>query len=82
MPPAPSRPRFRGLPIRPPDEGSGLLSWAWAEERLARSRSYWLSTTRPDGSPHAMPVWGVWLDGAVLFDTHPLSRKAANLERD
>lgn len=77
-----SRPRFRGLPIEPEDEGTGLLPWSWAEERLERARSYWLSTTRPNGSPHAMPVWGIWLDRAVLFDTHPLSQKARNLECD
>lgn len=64
------------------DEGSGLLPWSWAEQRLERARNYWLSTTRPDGSPHAMPLWGIWLDGAVLFDTHPLSQKVRNLEHD
>ena len=59
-----------------------MLSWSWAEDMLVRSRSYWLSTTRPDHSPHAMPVWGVWMDGRFLFDTHPLSQKARNLEHD
>jgi pyridoxine/pyridoxamine 5'-phosphate oxidase len=29
-----------------------------------------------------MPVWGVWLDGAVVFSTSPDSRKGRNLERD
>lgn len=31
--------------------------------------SYWLSTTRPNGQPHAAPVWGVWLDNAFWFGT-------------
>jgi len=26
-----------------------------------------------------MPVWGVWLDGAFYFDTHPESQKVRNL---
>lgn len=29
-----------------------------------------------------MPVWGVWLDDVLLFDTHPLSQKVTNLTRD
>jgi hypothetical protein len=62
-----------------PDEGQGLLPWAWATERLASSRGYWLSTTRPDGRPHVTVVWGVWLHDAFLFATFAQSRKARNL---
>jgi hypothetical protein len=60
----------------------GLLPWRWAEERLAAARNYWVSTASPDGGPSAMPVWGLWLDGAVVFGTSPRSRKARNLARD
>ena len=79
--PAPraTRPRFRGLPIRRADEGDGLVPWEWADERLASARNYWLATTRPDGSPHAMPLWGVWLEGVLYFDTHPQSQKVRTL---
>src|SRR5919202_1909913 len=35
-----------------------------------------------DGRPHAMPVWGVWLDCAVWFSTHPGSVKGRNIARD
>ena len=58
---------------------AGLLPWAWAEERLTAARNYWICTTRPDGRPHASPVWGVWLDGALYFGTDSQSRKARNL---
>jgi nitroimidazol reductase NimA-like FMN-containing flavoprotein (pyridoxamine 5'-phosphate oxidase superfamily) len=68
-------PRSYGL--RP--EADGLLAWDWVEERLATARNYWISSTRPDGRPHAMPVWGVWVQGAVVFGTHRASRKARNL---
>jgi hypothetical protein len=57
----------------------GLLPWSWAEERLAGANRYWLSTVSPDGSPHTMPVWAVWLDGALWFSTGVRSRKARNL---
>lgn len=45
------------------------LPWRWASERLARARNYWLVSTRPDGRPRSRPVWGVWLDGALYFDS-------------
>jgi hypothetical protein len=61
------------------DAGSGLMPFRWAAERLERARSYWLATTRPDGRPHAMPVWGIWLDGRLWFSTGHHSRKAHNL---
>jgi Pyridoxamine 5'-phosphate oxidase len=63
------------------DEGTGLLDWAWAEERLVASRTYWVCTTRADGRPHAAPVWGLWLDGALLFSSDPSSVKGRNLAR-
>ncbi len=42
-------------------QGAGLLPWSWAVERLQRSHDYWVATVRPDGPPHVMPVWGVWM---------------------
>ncbi len=61
------------------EEGSGLLPWGWACERLAGSRNYWVSTVWPDGRPHTMPVWGVWLDEGLWFSSFRGSRKARNL---
>lgn len=63
-----------------PTEGTGLLPWSWAEERLVRSHDFWLATTRPDGRPHLMPVWGVWRDGALWFGCAVGSRKTLNLQ--
>jgi pyridoxamine 5'-phosphate oxidase-like protein len=56
-----------------------LLPWARVVEWLERSRNYWVCTTRPDGRPHAKPVWGLWLDGALLFSTDPNSVTGRNL---
>jgi len=79
--PTASRPRFpRGYGI--PESEDGLLSWSWTSERLEGWRNYWLATTNPDGAPHAMPVWGLWLEGAFVFSTSPESRKGRNLARD
>jgi len=55
------------------------LPWNHAEERLARSRNYWICTARPDGRPHSIPVWGFWIDSALFFGTARSSRKARNL---
>jgi len=74
-----SRPYMPGYGIKQADEGQGLLPWSWVAERLARAHTYWVSTTRPDGSPHVMPVWGVWLDDSFCFSTGDKSRKARNL---
>lgn len=68
--------------LLPPDQGNGLLPWAWARERLEQTHNYWVATTRPDGRPHSMPVWGVWLDDCLYFSTGGSSRKARNLAKN
>jgi Pyridoxamine 5'-phosphate oxidase len=62
-----------------PQGTRGLLPWSWAEQRLKKSHNYWVTTVRPDGSPHTMVVWGLWQDGRFLFSTGSTSRKARNL---
>ena len=62
-----------------PDSSEGTLAWSWAVERLEQARNYWFSTTRPDGRPHAMPAWAVWLDGVLYFEGSPETRRARNL---
>ena len=65
-----------------PDDAEGVLPWRWADERLAAARRYWVSTVRPDGRPHAMPIWGVWHDDAFWFSSGGGSRKVQNLATD
>lgn len=52
-----------------------LLAWPWAEERLARSRNYWVATVTATGVPHARPVWGVWLEARFHFSSGSRIRK-------
>jgi hypothetical protein len=79
--PAASRPRFpESYGIS--NESTGLLDWSWAAERLTVARNYWIVTSAADGRPHAAPVWGLWLDDALVFGTSPESRKGKNLIRD
>jgi hypothetical protein len=75
-----------GLPHVPPIYGlkprKQYLPFSHAEERLAQSRNYWICTSRPDGRPHSIPVWGFWIDGALYFGTARSSRKARNLTQN
>jgi PPOX class probable F420-dependent enzyme len=77
--PRADRPFMPGYGLRGPTEGTGLLSWQWAHDRLVASHDYWLASSRPDGRPHLMPVWGVWDGAAVFFSSANGSRKAQNL---
>jgi hypothetical protein len=66
-----------GYGISPEDPG--LLPWSFVDERMASARNYWICTTRPNGRPHAAPVWGIWLDGTFYFGTDGRSVKGRNL---
>ena len=74
-----SRPYMPGYGTLGPGEGSGLLPWSWATERLAASHDYWLATVTPEGRPHVMAVWAVLLDGQLWFTSAIGSRKSRNL---
>ncbi len=73
----PRMPKMYGLKAR-----KQYLPWGHAEERLAKALNYWVCTVRPDGRPHAVPVSGMWFDGAFYFGTARNSCKAANLARN
>jgi uncharacterized pyridoxamine 5'-phosphate oxidase family protein len=63
-----------------PDDNKGLLPWKWAEQRLTKSHNYWITTVRPDGRPHTMVVWGLWLGDVFYFSTGRRARKTENLK--
>jgi PPOX class probable F420-dependent enzyme len=69
-----------GYGILPADQGTGLLPWSWALERLRNSHDYWVATVWPDGRPHTMPVWGAWEDGILWFSSSLRSRKIRNIQ--
>jgi hypothetical protein len=63
-----------------PSSTEGLLAWADVEAKLVAATSYWLATVRPDGRPHVIPRWGVWLDGQFWYDGAPTTVHVRNLE--
>src|SRR5829696_6283335 len=77
---APEHAPDRDRPAMP--AGYGLLSWSDVEPRLVASLHYWLATVRPDGTPHSVPRWGVWVAGRFYYDGSPLTRHARNAERN
>jgi len=75
--PVASRPVADGYGI--PESEKGLLPWSTIEEKLIAARIYWVATATADGRPHAMPVWALWIDGALYFGTGAKTRTARNL---
>lgn len=59
---------------------TGMIEWAWVDEQLTKARNYWIGTVTPEGKPHVMPVWGVWLDGVFYFGSDRESRKSKNID--
>ncbi|HEX2550812.1 MAG TPA: pyridoxamine 5'-phosphate oxidase family protein, partial [Nocardioidaceae bacterium] len=66
-------PRYGDASATPPP-------WSEIERRLTDAQLYWLVTVRPDGRPHAVPLVGVWHDGAFAFCTGAEEQKHRNLE--
>jgi len=78
--PEPSRPYMPGYGLDKATSRPGeQLPWSRVSEALAASHNYGVCTTRPDGRPHAVPVWGFWLDETFYFSTGRHTRKARNL---
>jgi nitroimidazol reductase NimA-like FMN-containing flavoprotein (pyridoxamine 5'-phosphate oxidase superfamily) len=58
-----------------------LLKWEFVAERMEAAKNYWIATVNPNGRPHVVPVWGVWLDNTLYFGGSPMTRWARNLRR-
>jgi hypothetical protein len=72
-------------PARFPDEygkpeEQSFIAWDYVEERLRGALNYWIATVGPGPRPHARPVDGVWVDGALCFGGSPETRWVRNLE--
>jgi nitroimidazol reductase NimA-like FMN-containing flavoprotein (pyridoxamine 5'-phosphate oxidase superfamily) len=58
---------------------AAALPWKDAERELQNVGVFWVSTVRPEGRPHVVPLLAVWLDGALYFATSEGEQKAKNL---
>ena len=59
----------------------GFIPWSKIDHWLRAYRSIWLSTTRPNGKPHAVPVWYVWDGRRIYFISDRRFQKSKNLKR-
>ena len=62
------------------DASATAPPWDTVERLLTDAQLYWIVTVRADGRPHAVPLVGVWYDGAFAFCTGPDEQKHRNLE--
>jgi hypothetical protein len=72
--------------------GSPAITWSRARDLLEAGvgqasvggqgethRTFWLSTTGPDGQPHSAGVGALWIDDTVWFTSGTRTRKSRNL---
>ena len=78
-----TRPKF------PPgyvDRPVSYLTWDWVAAQLTESKHYWLCSVRPptteapQGRPHAIPRWAVFVDGRIYYDGSSATRHNRNIE--
>jgi len=55
---------------------------AHIDERLRAELMMWLSTVRPDGRPHLVPVWFLWDGRSILIFSRPNQQKLLNLRHN
>ena len=72
-----TRPKF---PKGYVDNLVSYVDWDWVAAQLTESRHYWLSSVRPNGKPHIVPRWAVYVDGKIYYDGSPETRHARNIE--
>jgi hypothetical protein len=70
------RPHF---PVGYIEGAKSFVPWSHVEQRLTDAVNYWLCTVRPDGRPHAIPKWAVWVNEKIYFDGSPETRHARNI---
>jgi general stress protein 26 len=59
--------------------GKQQIEWGAVRTLLESVKIFWLGTVRPDGRPHATPIWGAWVNDTYFWDGSPETRWARNL---
>jgi general stress protein 26 len=62
------------------DASATAPAWTEVERLLTDAQLYWLVTVRADGRPHAVPLVGVWWQGAFVFCTGAQEQKMRNID--
>ena len=61
------------------DDTTALSPAARIDRLLRNEPVVWMSTVRPDGSPHLIPIWFSWDGEAILVASKPAAQKVRNL---
>jgi len=61
------------------DETTALSPAARIDRMLRSEPVVWMSTVRPDGVPHLIPIWFSWDGEAILVASKPGAQKVRNL---
>ncbi len=48
---------------------------------MQTEQNLWLATVRPNGTPHLVPIWFIWMSGRIYLCTGADSVKVRNLRR-
>lgn len=48
-----------------------MMSWESVRAQLVEAKQYWLATNRVSGSPHLVPVDGLWVDDVLYYGGSP-----------
>lgn len=71
-----TRPKF------PPgyvDNPISEVTWEYVAQQLTESKHYWMCSVRPDGRPHCVPRWAVYLDDLIYYDGSPETIHSRNI---
>lgn len=55
---------------------------AHIDQRMRTETMIWLSSVRPDGRPHLVPVWFLWDGSTILICSQPNQQKIRNLRHN
>lgn len=57
------------------------LSKPELDKLLSEEEICYIATTKPSGDPHVVPIWFIWRNGKIYFETDTTTIKFANIQR-
>jgi general stress protein 26 len=57
------------------------LNNAELDELLAKTEICYIATTKSNSNPHLMPIWFIWHNGKIYFETDKTTVKFANIQK-
>jgi nitroimidazol reductase NimA-like FMN-containing flavoprotein (pyridoxamine 5'-phosphate oxidase superfamily) len=64
------------------DKPKTYLSWDQVARKLTDAINYWICSVRPNGHPHAVPKWAVFVEDKIYYDGSPETRHAKNISKN